>query len=260
MLVLKDLESKYNVIFDGYKRLYLIDLEKRIYVKDSTTPVLLKIEYFNIENELIEKEFHYRSWTELIQNLCIYLKDNFKKDINQLLNYRTKWSRKPQFSDFKWVNYKEIGDNLYINCNNTCLHSIWLIQDILKFYNIELNRCKLMCRYAQSGENENLKNIILDDVKNEFLNYLNDEFKGRSKFINLIIVNMDKINEVLKKVSKTQYNFYLFDDYYIYGIYKSKFLKDCLKYINWNENQYKSVKKILNIYSNFFKNYILYYL
>lgn len=237
--------EKYGVILKNKERFYTESLSERDYYLEGATPV-----YLMIDDNFISDH----SWNGIVPKIANYLQKKSPKKLDELLEYRTNWSKTQVFSVEKKTNYSPIFNNLFINTNHTSLHSVWLIQDILNFYSIDKNGTYLLIKKPPAIEPKEIKEFVKGEIKNCFIEYLKnkkyDEFK-----IKKVVNGIELLNKYLFNISKSFNDFYLFDNPITLSNYKSRLLKDIRKYVNINERQMKTIKKYLDIYTIFCTDY-----
>ncbi len=252
---LRNLYQKYNIENDGLKRNYVLNIGERRIDMDYTTPIELKIlvtfdnnDFKNAKQEL--KAFKQRSWVNLIKELVIYLQSVKPKQIEDLVNFRTDWSKAAIFSKIKAIdNMVKIDEDLYVSVNFTAVHSQWIINDLLTFYGI--HEGSLIINRPPKAEPKEVKEFIEEYRKadfNEFLKEHKDEEKA-----NKIVKSIDLFNKILGRMNSSYNNFYLFDNLNLFYTYKSKFLKDVNNYVSWDENKIKTADRYLSYLLAYFK-------
>lgn len=193
-----------ELLIDGKRRYYKENLLERDFTLENTTPYLLMIKDY----EIIET-----TWGEMICSLSAYLILNGNKTNEELLNYRTEWSKSCIFSMERKTNYRRIKNKLYVNCNHTALHSCWLIQDLLNFFEINLNDVEFYIHRPSSTEPHKVKEYFLNKAYKEFEFFLFESKNKTSDQSNRIIENIDTyLNLFLSKITKSYNNVFLFDD------------------------------------------------
>ena len=101
-----ELLEKYGLVIINNQRFYVEDLTKRDFTLESTTPYSFSIE---------TKTFKERAWVNLLPKIAIYLQQQNPKDNNELLSYRTNWSKSEIYSANKRTNSVEIEESLFIS-------------------------------------------------------------------------------------------------------------------------------------------------
>ena len=242
---LDELFQKYNILLNGTERIYVQSLEKRDYVLENTSPYSIVVDNF--------LEVKVKAWTKVVEDVAKYLQTNYPLPLEELYAFRTKWSKAAVFGPEKFLdNCVQISENLFVSINFTALHSLWFVQDILEKYNIDLSSCYLLIHRSPVAEPLEVQNAVREVVKTSFTNYLIEE-KGKSKEAAINIVeNFKFINAVLSKITRSYYDFFLFDSPAILSTYKSKLICDYKKYSGWTEKQILTVKKYLDYYTDFF--------
>lgn len=233
--------EKYNILLKGRERFYIEDLRERDFVLEGATPV-----YILIKDKYISE----RSWVAFLPKLASYLQSINHIDKELLLNYKTTWSKSSIYSTEKRINYKHIFDDLYINTNHTAIHSVWLIQDLLIFYGVDIAQVTLVIKRPPSIEPVEVKNYIKKEMKEMFASYLYGKKIDVDK-ISVIVNNIEALNKLLGKMSKSYDDFFLFDNSNALSNYKSKLLKSCEESMLCNEKQLLTIKKHLNLFTNF---------
>lgn len=233
--------EKYNILLRGNERFYTEDLNERDYVLEGATPVYIMID---------DKYLSERSWIGLIPKLAIYLQSKSPKTSEELISYRTGWTKTPMFTTEKRINFQPIFDNLYINTNHTAVHSVWLIQDLLDFYCVDKTNITFLIKRPPSIEPQEVRDYVKTEIKMHFSDYLRSK-KMDQISIEKVINGIEIMNKYLAMISKSYYDFFLLDNTYTISNYKSKFLKDCSKYVQWSEKQMTAVKRYLDLYTKF---------
>ena len=233
--------EKNGIILKNNERFYSENLLERDFFLEGATPVYIMIN---------DKYISDRSWIGIIPKLAIYLQDNFPKEKHELIEYRTPWSKTQIFSHEKRTNYSPIFESMFINTNHTAVHSVWLIQDLLDFYNIDKNGVTLLIKRPPSIEPEEVKQFARQEVIFHFAEFLREK-KMDQDSIDKVLKGMDVINKHMPKISKTYCDFYLIDNSLNVSNYKSRFLKECVKYVGWNEKKLMTEKKYLDLFTKF---------
>lgn len=81
--------GEYTIVFEGKKRYYVEDLTKRDYSLECATPHLLKIDDYEIQEN---------TWVEMIRNLTAYLISTSAKSKEDIVSFKTQWSKTDIFS------------------------------------------------------------------------------------------------------------------------------------------------------------------
>lgn len=231
--------GKHNLIIIGKRRYYDENLNERDFHLENTTPYLLRIGDYEIQEG---------SWVEMIRNLSAFLVDKYPSLNCEIIDFRTDWSKSAIFSNNSKTNYKKVMSNVYVNCNHTALHSCWLIQDILRFYKINLNEVKLYIHRPSSAEPVEVKDYFLRKARKEFLVFLMEAYDKTHVQGQKIISNISNyMNPILKKLSKSYDDLFLFDDYATAINYIAKERE----YINAQLTIPEKNKVILNRYCNY---------
>ena len=243
---LDELFQKYNILLNGTQRIYTQSLTKRDYVLENTTPYSIVIDNF--------LEIKIKAWTKVVVGVVKYLQANYPLPLEELYEFRTDWSKAAVFGPEKFLdNCVEVCDGLFVSVNFTALHSLWFIQDILKKYKIDLSTCYLLIHRAPVAEPVEVQNAVREVVKNSFTRYLIDEKKKTEEIAINIVKNFKHINLVLSQITRSYYDFFLFDNPIPLATYKSKLILEYKKYSGWSEKQIEIVKKYLDYYTDFFR-------
>ena len=242
---LEALFKKHKILLSGTERIYVQSLAKRDYILENTTPYSIVIDNF--------LEIKVRAWTKVVVEVAKYLQLNYPLPLDDLYSFRTKWSKAVVFGKEKFLdNCVQIDENLFVSTNFTALHSLWFIQDLLEKYKISLSSCYLLIHRSPIAEPLEVQNAIRKVVKESFTNYLIEE-KGKSSETAINIAkNFEFINDVLAKISRTYYDFFLFDNTVTLSNYKSKLIADYEIYSGWSVKQITTAKKYLDYYTDFF--------
>ena len=206
-----------NLIYKGHKRYYIEDLTQRDYYLQNTTPY-----QFMIDNKVIESG----SWVNMLKEIVTYLIEKYPKTEQELFDFRCDWTKAEIFTPTIKTNYKQINDRLFINTNHTALHSCWLIQDLIKFFGIDINRVHLLIHKSPCAESENIRNEIEREFIKGFKDYIVNDLGKSTKFADRVVYyTLTILNKILKAISPSYINFFLFDNRQILFNY-SKIVKN----------------------------------
>ena len=145
-----------TIVFEGKKRYYVEDLTKRDYSLECATPHLLKIDDYEIQEN---------AWVEMLRNLTAYLISTSAKSKEDIVSFKTQWSKQNIFSLISKTNYKQLDSDLYVNCNHTALHSCWLIQDLLDFFGIDKSKVYFLIHRTPYAEPKQANEFLLRSLK-----------------------------------------------------------------------------------------------
>lgn len=238
--------DKYEIVFESKRRYYVEDLSERDFNLENTIPHLLKINDYEIfENK----------WTEMLRMVVLYLITTYPEYKDKLLNFKTEWSKSNIFYNSLGVsNLKQIDKNLYVNCNHTALHSCWLIQDLLTFFEIDLNSVYFLIHRSPIAEPTVAKEYFSAKFKNEFTIFLKLSKNKSDDNSNKIISNIEKImNPILGKISKSYNSFFLFDDNLLFYNYSVKFIEFIDKNYSINIKNKEIMKRYIMYMREFYK-------
>ena len=257
---LEELYEKHHVLTDGLQRRYVINTNERRYDLDFVTPIELVIlvpreweeeSSFIISPAVVNKKFENRAWVQILKELVIYLQSKSPKTKEELLAFRTDWSKAPIFSDFKSIdNMVEIGEGLYFSVNYTATHSTWVIGDLLNFYDVGLGY--IVVHRTPAAEPQEIRDEIGRIRRIEFKGFLMSNCGKDEEKANKIVKNFEVLNKILGKMGTSYNDFFLFDETLSMSNYKAKLLKDSYKYVSWNESQLKTVRKYLDYLTDYY--------
>lgn len=193
-----------NVVFEGKRRYYIEDLSQRDYSLENTTPYQLEI-YGHVIDE--------HAWGAMMCKVSDFLLNLYPEYREQIFDFRCAWSKQSMYSTEQKTNYRVVRDGLYINVNHTALHSCWFLQDLLAFFHVDLANVHFLIHRPSSAEPQRVKDYIEKRFKRNFIEYISSRY-GKSKAYGEKVVTVFKkyLNPMLKSVSKSYNNFFLFDD------------------------------------------------
>ena len=235
----EELYAKYNIYESKGKRYYEENLSSRDFSLECVTPFS-----FTYKGIVIEEG----SWINLlpkIADLFFCLNNKSKADA---LGLNVSWTRQTIFSEAQKTNYKKLAGGIFLNCNMTALHSVWLIQDLLTFFDANYVDAKLIIHRPSFSEPEEVKqnlSIINKDLFGKYLNKISNFFQSD---IQIITKNIDILSEkCLPLIGKSYDNFFLFDDAVILKTYCAK----SLHYLTTNNIYSYNVIKRIEVYFNY---------
>lgn len=226
----------HEILLEGTRRYYRENLEERDFYLENTTPYKI---------ELLEYTLIKTSWVEMIKEVASVLLEINPKSIEELKEFRTDWSKQCYFSEVKKTNYREINDGLFVNCNHTALHSCWLIQDLLDFFEIDKANVIMYIHRPSAAEPKDVRAFLLEKRLTKFKEYLFSKYSKTDEQCDKTINNINKyLTPFLTKTSKSYNNMFLFDDYLTMYNYCDKMKTDIKSNAKFSDEQ----KKILNCY------------
>jgi hypothetical protein len=228
-----------NVVFEGKRRYYIEDLSERDYLLENTTPYQIDI----LQNIIAES-----SWGELLCKVVSLLLSLYPKHLDALYDFRCEWTKSAMFTNRMKTNYKQIKDDLFINCNHTALHSCWFLQDILDYFKVNKSDVVLLIHRPCSAEPQRVTAYIEKRFKNGFINFLIMNYKKSEEYGNKVVSNIEKyINPILCSISKSYTNIFLFDD----NTTLSNYIKKIREKIDLNVRYDEKSKTILYKYLDY---------
>lgn len=243
LLNAKKAEVFENVVFSGKRRYYIEDLTERDYSLENTTPYQIEI-----LGNVIEEN----SWGLLLCKVSNLLLRSYPEFIATITLFRCQWTKSIIFSTEQKTNYKPIDYNLFLNCNHTALHSCWLLQDILDYFQVDKASVRFLIHRPCSAEPVKVKGYIEKRFKNGFLEFICFKYNRSKENAEKIISNIEKyLNPMLGKISKSYTNFFLFDD----NPTLYNYVKKVRELIAYKFNVDEKTKRILNLYLDYLVAY-----
>lgn len=232
-----------TIVFEGKKRYYVEDLAKRDFTLENTTPHLLKIDDYDfVEN----------AWVEMVRNLTAYLILKYPNKKSKISNFKTEWSKSNIFSTTPRTNFKQLDENLYVNCNHTALHSCWLIQDLLDFFEVDKSKIYFLIHRTPYAEPDDARKYFISKFKEEFALYLSMSQNKSKENIDKITSNIEKhMDPIQAKLSKSYDSLMLFEDNLSFTNYAIKFMK----YIDFDSRMNDKAKMTMRRYIGYLKEF-----
>lgn len=232
-----------TIVFEGKKRYYVEDLTKRDFTLENTTPHLLKIDDY---------DFAENTWVEMIRNLTAYLILKYPNKKSEIPDFKTEWSKSNIFSATPRTNFKQLSENLYVNCNHTALHSCWLIQDLLDFFGVDKSKVYFLVHRTPHAEPNEARKYFISKFKEEFALYLAMNQNKSNESITNIISNIEKyMDPIQAKLSRSYDSLMLFEDILSFTNYSIKFLE----YIDSNPKMNEKTKLTMKRYIGYLKDF-----
>lgn len=233
------------IVLEGKKRYYVENLTKRDFSLECATPHLLRIDDYEIQEN---------NWVEMIRNLAAYLISITDKDKNEVLSFKTEWSKQSIFSSSSRTNYKQLDEALYINCNHTALHSCWLIQDLLDFFGIDKSKVYFIIHRAPYAEPRDARKFFKNKFKEEFSLFLKEQYGKTDDNVSKIISNIENyMDPILSQISKSYDSFLLFEDGVTFWTYWKKFGETINENPKLSDKTKKTMERYLKYLSEFYK-------
>ena len=234
-----------NVVFVGKKRYYVQDLTQKDFTLENTTPYKIK---------LLGKEIEEHSWGALLQACSAYLVELDPTYMAKLLSFKCSWSKQNMYDVTSKTNYRCVKDGLYVNANHTALHSCWFLQELLTFLGIDLSKVEFLIHRPCSAEPKEVRDFIEAQFKSGFTTFICDSFGKDLEHAKKTVLFIEKyLNPLLKDISKSYTNFFLFDDNVILASYSKKVRDQINNSIKFEEKAKKALNKSLDYLVKFYK-------
>ena len=115
-----------------------------------------------------------------------------------------------------------------------------------------MDDCLLVVHKSPKAESAYVRSAVEQYMKDEFKDFLINRKNKNNESASKIINSFNLFNKLLEKNNTSYNNFFLFDNPQLLSNYKSSFIKNSLKYVNWDEKQQLMVKKYLNYLTEFY--------
>ena len=239
-----------NLLYKGNKRYYVEDLTSRDFTLENTAPYILTI---------FDKRIEKHAWGVFLVEVIDYLVERTSKTIEDMENFKGgNWTNKKIFSLDEKTNHKALKNGMFLNCNNTALHSCWLLQDLLKFFEIDTNDVSFIIHRSHSAEPKEVKEYVRRETKGKFNDYLLNVCGKTNEEILQITNNIDNVlNKILSQglyKTPSYVDFFLFDDLAGFYNYSKKTKQYLEKNLNLKDRSY--YVKALDILTEFYKKYL----
>lgn len=240
----KQAEVFENIVFEGKKRFYIEDLTQRDYLLENTTPYQL---------EVLGLVFNEHAWGNLLCKVSNSLLDKFPDYCSRIFDFRCQWSKQIMFSNEQKTNYKVVREGIFVNVNHTALHSCWFLQDLLDYFNIDKASTVFLIHRPSGAEPQRVKEYIEKRFKRNFASFLVEHYNKSMEYAENKVIKIIEtyLNPMLKRISKSYDNFFLFDDNATMSNYVKKVREIITKSIKYEDN----AKKVLNKYLDYLVNY-----
>ena len=245
LLAEKKAEVFENVVFEKKRRYYIEDLSQRDYTLENTSPYQLKI---------FDKVIEEHSWGNMLCKCSELLLELYPDYKDRLLDFRCKWSDKAMYSVEEKTNHKKLSNGLFINVNHTALHACWFIQDLLEYFKVDLENVYFLIHRPCSAEPLKVREYIEQRFKKDFEYFICTNYKKSTESVNKIFRLFDKyLNPLLRTISKSYTNFFLFDDNLTLYNYVSKVKEKIAQRFYYDENAKSKLNKCLDYLVKFYK-------
>lgn len=240
----KQAEVFENVVFEGKRRYYIEDLSQRDYYLENTTPYQLEIAGY-IFNE--------HAWGNLLSKVANYLLTSFPEYLPSIFEFKCDWSKQSIFSPDEKTNYKLACDGIFINVNYTALHSCWLLQDLLNYFKIDFSSITFLIHRPSSAEPQHVKEYVEKRFKRNFIAFIVETYNKSNEYAEEKVVHIIEkyLTPILKSISKSYDNFFLFDD----KATLSNYVKKVREQIQYSSRFDEKAKKVLNRYLDYLVSY-----
>jgi len=197
-------EQLNGLIFEEGTRYYIENLQVRSYSLENTTPYKINI----LENVIIDS-----SWSGLLCRVTTLLLSLFPEKKEDVYSFKCGWTRSLIFSRSIKTHFKPLGKDLYLNCNHTAVHSCWLLQDLLDFFDIDKSKVLFLIHRPCGAEKEELKQYFKSIFVRGFVYFLvNDKGKDLDRARKIVNVINKHLNPILRGISKSYTDLFLLNN------------------------------------------------
>lgn len=233
-----------KLVYEKHRRYYVEDLKKRDFSLENTTPYQIYL-----INTIIKET----CWGDLLKKVTLCLLEKYPEKESSLQEFRCNWSKQTMFSSQKKSNHKSLKENIFINVNHSALHSCWFLQDLLEFFNVNLDNVKFIIHRPPSAEPKETKDSIKLSFTYSLGKYIKEDLGKDEEYVNKIVKLGNKyINELLKGISNSYTDLFLFDSYFVAYNYIKK-LKEIVLNSSYDDKAKKGINTCLNILLKYYK-------
>jgi hypothetical protein len=239
------IEDKYNIEYYDSKHCYSIDLLQKEYFLDNTSPILFIID---------GKEVDEKSWGRLLERISNYLINKHSPEIKFLLNMQIDWSKQAVFMESSQIvaHLGPLVNGLYINTNHTSTHMCWLLQDILKAFNEDLDKCKLLIRKLPGNEDKEIQEYYFNHSRIHFLEFMGSIKRFDDNKLKNVIAGVDKLDILFRKHFPSYQSLFLFESKVEFSMMKSRFLTKT-NLMELSEKNKESIRYILDLLTTYYQ-------
>ena len=238
-----ELSKRYGIVLLSNKRFYREDLTKRDFTLENTRP-----EYFRI----IGDEFSESSWGKMLKEVVDYLIKEYEPTRDELLNINLEWSKQKVFREDSTLSSHQLLEcGLYLNTNHTALHSCWVLQDLLKFFNVDLKDVELLIHRQPIAETKEVKNFFINFNRDNFKYYVLNIEKKSDEYYKVVENGIKYIDQFINRYFQSYESIYLIDDILTYGSIKSKMLQKMKETNFTSEKNIQTFNKIMTLYTKY---------
>ena len=235
----------HDVVFSGLRRYYVENLAVRDFTLEGSIPYQL---------EIFDKVVQDNSWGNFLCKVVLLLLDKYPEKREDIVNFRTDWTKVPMFTVERKTNSKPIYNDLFLNCNHTALHSCWLLQDILNYFEVDVSTVRFIINRPTSIEQKKIIEHIEKLFILGFKAYLSRQYNFDSEKADKVVANIYKfLNPVLGTISKSYTNLFLFDDLATLAGYIKKVRDVIQKSIKFDIKAKNVLSKYLMYLSDYYK-------
>lgn len=234
---------KYDLFVKNNKRYYKFDMTTELPSLENTIPYCFK--YGNIE-------VYDSSWNRITVKIAEELDKLNHKEESFLLSLKYGWSKAEVFSTSPRINFLPFK-SIYLNTNHTSTHAMMNIQLLLKAYDVNASECIFIIRRHPVAEPKEVRDHFKSVNIAGFRRCL--AFRGfKQESIDTTVNNFNFINKLLCLVSPGYDDFFLFDDYTYFCVYKAKVIEKAKIQFVYKEKTLKAIITTLNRLDDYYKN------
>ncbi len=220
-----ELFEKYGLTVAGGLHIYEVDLTKRTWDFECSTPIRFFWNNFVIRDT---------SWKNLFPKMADLFFEHAPISKEQAVSFVFDWGKQNLFYETNSKsNLMPLSNGLYINCNHTATHSVWAIEDMINLFSLDVSQCRLFIHRPSFAEPAEIKDYFLKRNKSILAQHLREKYDFEDGIIDKIIQNIDYLSEDYlsqnnsnkKKLSKSYDNLFLIDSSDVFYNIKRSFIK-----------------------------------
>lgn len=245
-----DLEKKYNIIYIDNRHVYQLNISNYLFITEKSSPylIILNNQYYKVT-----------SWKRLLEIFMNKLILDFKIPTFSPLKIKNSWTKQKVFSinNVFGVNHIMVendGFSLYMNTNFTSRHLMFIIVDLMKYYQIPSETLKIYYTKKPKYESEEVRNYFYSKTIDKIREYLLITKGFSNHRIESYFVGMKKVDKLFRRHFENYYSLFLFEDKHIFSTMKSKFYRKVILKMD-NVKNIKTIKYLLDLLTDFYGYY-----
>jgi hypothetical protein len=239
-----NIEEKYQIEYIDKAHVYKLDVDDRTWDLQYTSP------HTTIFNGTYITE---STWSKLVETIIGMCLEDLEKTKEELLDIELSWTKQKIFCKEKKLEAYQgpFNNGLYINLNFNAKHIVYILLDLLFYFEIDTTQIEIFYRIKPAHESNEISDYFYNKAKSNLYEYLLINKRYTEKKTESFFKGVEKLDILFSKKFINYKSLILFENKLEYATIKSKFYRIEIQKIKDLKIK-KNIKSILDILTDYY--------